>query len=65
MPEDDYFPATMFFVEKYKKMPTPGPVPKNWLEFSCTPSEDCELYLNFDEIELKMKSDHTSKNKVK
>ena len=38
---------------------------KSWLGFSYICSEDYELYLNFDETELKMKSDNSSNNKVK
>ena len=49
MPVEYYFTATNTFVVKYKKMPTPVPVPKHWLGFSCICSEDYELDMNFDE----------------
>ena len=29
MAEEEYFPATKIFVENYKKMSTPGPIPKH------------------------------------
>ena len=48
MAEDDYFPDTKTFVEKYNKMSTPGPVPKHWLIFSCIRSEEYQLDLKFD-----------------
>ena len=32
-PEDYYFSGTKIFVEDYKKILTPGPVPKHWLIF--------------------------------
>ena len=32
--EEDYFIATKHFVENYKKVSTPVPVPKHWLRFS-------------------------------
>ena len=31
---EDHFPSTKTFLENYKKMSTPGPVPKCWLGFS-------------------------------
>ena len=31
MPAENHFTATKTFVENYKKMSTPGPVPKYWL----------------------------------
>ena len=46
-------------------MSTAGPVPKNSLIFSFKRSKDFELDLNFDETEIKTKSDHTSNYKVK
>ena len=46
-------------------MSTPGPVSKKCLGFSHISSEDCELDLNFDETEVKIKSDRTSNHKVK
>ena len=65
IPVEEYFAATWTFFANYKKMSTPGPVPKNWLGFSYINSEDYELDMNFDETEFKRKSDHTSNNKVK
>ena len=32
IPLEDHFTATKIFVVKYKKMSTPGPVPKHWLD---------------------------------
>ena len=49
MTEENYFSATKKFVSNYKKMSTPGPVPKHWLGFSYICSEYYELDLNFDE----------------
>ena len=34
IPVEDHFTATKTFVNHYKKMLTPGPVPKHWLGFS-------------------------------
>ena len=51
---ENYFTSTITFAEKYKNMSTPGPFPKHWLGFSYIRSEDYELYLNFDETELKI-----------
>ena len=31
MPVEEHFPATIVFVANYKKMSSPGPVPKNRL----------------------------------
>ena len=53
MPPEDNFSDTRTFVDNYKKMSTPGPVPKNWLEFSYICSEDYELDVKFDETEMK------------
>ena len=50
---EEYFPDTKTFVKNYKKISTPGPVPKYWLGFSHIRSEDYELDLNFDKTELK------------
>ena len=63
MPVGDHFPSTKIFLVNYKKISTPGPVPKHWLGFSYILSEDYELDVKFDETELK-KSDHTSNNEV-
>ena len=65
MIEEDYFPSTIFLVANYKKISTPVPGPKHWLGFSYIRSKDCESDLKFDKTELKRKSDHTSKDKVK
>ena len=46
---EDYFLDTKIFVENYKKMPTPGPVPKHWLGLSYISSEDYKLDQSFDE----------------
>ena len=64
MPAEEYFTATKIFVDNYKKMSTPVPVPKYWLGFSYIRSEDYELYQNFDNKEFKKKY-HTSNDKVK
>ena len=40
----DYFSATKIFVDNYRKISTPGPVPKHCLGFSCIRSE----YFEFD-----------------
>ena len=53
MPAEEYFTATKIFVDNYKKMSTPVPVPKYWLGFSYIRSEDYELYASFHETELK------------
>ena len=60
----DHFPATKICVVNYKKISTPGTVPKYWLVFSYIRSEDYELDLNFDHIESNKQSDHTSNDKV-
>ena len=65
MPVEEHFPATKIAVTNYKKILTPGPVPKYWLEFSYIHSEDYELDQNSDDTELKKQSDHTFNNKVK
>ena len=49
IPVEEDFPDTKTSVENYKKMSTPGPVPKYWLGFSCIISEDYELDNNFDD----------------
>ena len=46
-------------------MSTPGPVLKHWLGFSYIHSKYYMLDLSFDETEMKIKSDHSSENKVK
>ena len=46
---EDYFLDTKTFVETYKKMSTPGPVPKHWLGLSYISSEDYKLDQSFDE----------------
>ena len=48
MPVGYHFPATKHFVDSYKKMSNPGPVPKHWLIFFYIRSEDYELDQNFD-----------------
>ena len=37
---EEYFPNTKTIVENYNKISTPGQVPKHWLGFSYTCSED-------------------------
>ena len=49
IPVEDYFTATKEIVENYKKISTPGPVPKHWLVFSYISSEGYDLDMNFDE----------------
>ena len=34
MPTEDHFPAIKSFVVNYKKISTPGPIPKHWIVFS-------------------------------
>ena len=34
MPTEDHFPAIKSFVVNYKKISTPGPIPKHWMVFS-------------------------------
>ena len=53
MPPEENFPDTKIFVDNYKKISTPGPVPKTFLEFSYIRSEDYGLDVNFDETEIK------------
>ena len=53
IPAEDHFPAKKTFFGKYKKIPTPGTVPKIWLGFSYIRSEDYESDQNFDDKELK------------
>ena len=43
MTTKDHFPATKAFVVNYKKIPTPGPVPKQWRVFSSIRSYYYEL----------------------
>ena len=64
IPVEDYFPATKTFFEIYKNISTPVPTSKHWIGLSFIGSENHELDLNFDETEMKMKSDHTSNDKV-
>ena len=54
---EDHFPANKKLIVNYKKISTPGPVPKNWLGFSYIRSKDYKLCHNFDNIYLK--NDHT------
>ena len=65
MLEEEYFSATETFVANYKIISTPVPVPKHCLGFSYIRSEDYELDHNFDVKEMKSKSDHTFKDKVR
>ena len=65
MPVEEYVPATKKFVDNYKNLSSPGPVPKHCLGFIYIRSEDYDLDLNFDETKLKNKSDHASNYKVK
>ena len=55
--EEEYFTDTITFVGNYNKFSTPVSVPKHWLGFSCICSEDYELDMNFDEIQIQIKSD--------
>ena len=48
IPLEDHFTAKKAFVLNYKKISTPGSVPKHWLGFSYIRSEDYELDHNFD-----------------
>ena len=59
------FPAKNIFVADFKKISTPVTVPKHWLGSSFIPLEYYELDMNFDETEMKIKSDHSSNDKVK
>ena len=56
IPVEDHFPAT--FVLNYKKISTPGTVPKYRLGFSYISSEDYELDMNPNEKELKIIRPH-------
>ena len=49
IPVDDHLPYTKTVFVNYKKMSTPGPVPKHWLVFSYICSERYELDQNFDD----------------
>ena len=56
------FSATKTFAEKYKKLSTPGPAPKQSLEFSYIRIwYICELLWN----RIEKQSDHTSNDKVR
>ena len=46
IPVEDHFPATKTFVENYKKMKTPEPVPKHPPVFRYILSEDYDLDQN-------------------
>ena len=46
-------------------MSTPGPVTKHWLGFSYICSEEYELYLNFNKIDMRSKTEKPSNNKFK
>ena len=48
MPVIDHFPATKILVVKYKKISSPGTVPKHWLVFSYIRSKYYDLDQNFD-----------------
>ena len=65
MADEDYFPYTKSFPENYNKLSNPVPVPKHWLGFSYIFSEDYELGMNFDETEMKSKSDRSVNDKIK
>ena len=45
----DHFPATKILVVKYKKISSPGTVPKHWLVFSYIRSKYYDLDQNFDD----------------
>ena len=47
IPVEDHFTDTKTFFVNYKKMSTPGLVPKQFLGFSYIRSIDYELYQNF------------------
>ena len=49
IPVEDNFPATKQFVLDYKKISTPGTVPKYCLGFSYIRSEYYDLDMNFNE----------------
>ena len=49
IPAGDHFPSTKLFFVNYKKISTPGPVPKHRLGFSYIRSKDYELDQNFDD----------------
>ena len=61
MPVGYHFTTTKQFVVNYKKMLTPGTVPKNWLGFIYIFSENYELDQNFDDTELKKIITHSFK----
>ena len=62
--EKYYFPDRKMLVSNHEKITTPGPVPKYWIGFSYIRLEYYQLYLDFDETEMRGKSDHSSNNKV-
>ena len=53
MPVEDYFTDTKIFVVNYKKIPTPGPVPKHWRGLSYIRSKEIQLDQHFYDTELK------------
>ena len=53
IPVEDNFTATKTFVVNYKKISTPGIVPKYWLGFSYIRSKGDELNQKFDDTSLK------------
>ena len=52
--EEEYFPTTKNIVANYKKMSTPGSVPKYWLGFSYIGSEDYKSDMKFVKQKLKV-----------
>ena len=53
IPVEYHFTDTKTFVVNYNKISTPGTVSKRWIGFSYIHSEDCELYLSFDDKSFK------------
>ena len=61
MTEENCFPDTNTFVENYNRISTSGPVPKHWLGLSYIILEEYVLDINFDETDMKIKSDKSPK----
>ena len=58
IPEEDNFPDTRTFVEKYKKRSTPGPVPKHQIRFSYICLDYFELDIHFGKKTIKRESEN-------
>ena len=65
MSDEDYLPDIKKELKYYNKKWTSGQVPKHWIGFSYIHSKYYELYLNFHETEMKIKSDNSTNKKDK